>query len=191
MCKIVSLIILLQCSVNFIYNAVVTRQKTDTFTPLKKCVENECGKSQGYCLKSYGSCCEQCSCDNGLTFFEENRDKKCIKAIGHKEGNLNFVSKLNPCRINAPFISVLSKIQQQFLYSLKTSENLWLSDVFMGHRNCCRILENIETNGNLGTKLVNIPVPYSATKSLEKLSLFFLGPVIVNQRQKYWSEDYT
>ena len=110
MCKIVSLIILLQCSVDFICNAVVTRNNTDTFTPLKKCVGNECGRHKGYCLNSYGSCCERCSCDNGLTFFEDNGNKKCIKAIGHKEGNLNFVSTLNSCCTNIPFISMLSRI---------------------------------------------------------------------------------
>ena len=114
MCKIVSLIILLQCNIDFIFNAVVTRENTDTFTPLKECAENECGNRKGYCLKSYGRCCKRCSCESGLTFFEENDNQKCITAIGHKEGNLNFVFTLNPCRANAPLLQCFPEFCYNF-----------------------------------------------------------------------------
>lgn len=111
MCKTVLFVILLQCNVDLTYNTVVTRKNTDTFTPLKECAY-ECDRRKGYCAASYGSCCQRCSCNNILTFFEENGNQKCVKAIGHKEGNLNFVSTLNPCRANVPFILVFSRILQ-------------------------------------------------------------------------------
>ena len=37
----------------------------------------------------------------------------------------SFFPKINPFHVNVPF-----------LYHLKTSENLWSSDVFRGYRNC-------------------------------------------------------
>ena len=90
MFKIFLFIILVECRAAFSYNVVITRQvSADTFTPLNYCAQ-ECVKRNGVCRLLQGKCCQECTCDPGKTFFEDNGYQKCIRNVGYEESKYNI-----------------------------------------------------------------------------------------------------
>ena len=82
--------ILVECRAAFSYNVVITRQvSADTFTPLNYCAQ-ECVKRNGVCRLLQDKCCQECTCDPGETFFEDNGYQKCVRNVGYKESKYYF-----------------------------------------------------------------------------------------------------
>lgn len=90
MLKIFLFIILVEYRIAFSYNVVITRQvSADAFTPLRHCAQ-ECVKRNGACGLPQEKCCQECTCDRGKTFFEDNGYQKCIRNVGHKESKYDI-----------------------------------------------------------------------------------------------------
>ena len=94
--------------------------------------------------------------------------------------SLILSSKLNPFRENALiyFNTFQYSATFSFYTSLKTSRNQRFSNVFRGYRKCCRILESIETNGNIYMHKISQTYNY-----LMGVSTYHFLPLILTNEQ--------